>query len=266
MRAGIGEADQEGIVQPGGGIGVDEGGELAHQGGGDRDLFGFHFVDEGVIHFAIAHLMGQHVDALIHEKLGVVVIVDVREGLHVALVGLIDHGGGDLGAQLHLRVAAVVDHHFDGVGALLVEFFHFQAGDVGGGRVLLEFEAMADGVGAGAFDVAVALVVANFEDVGAVAAHADGGGDAVLGEVAQLYGRVVADVRVGVDDAGDDGFSGEIDHLGAGGSLDFRGGPHGGDASVGDHDGGVGQGRAAGAVDYCGVQEHGLRGGAQGRG
>ena len=182
-------------------------------------FFGFHFVDEGVIHFAIAHLMGQHVDALVHEKFGVVVIVDVREGLHVALVGLIDHGGGDLGTQLHLRVAAIVDHNFDGVGTFLIELFHFQTGDVGGGRVLLEFEAMLDGVGAGAFDVAVALVVANFQDVVAVAAHADGGGDAVLGEVAQLDGRVVADVRVGVDDAGDDGFSGEIDHLGAGREL-----------------------------------------------
>ena len=71
---------------------------------------------------------------------------------------------------------------------------------------------------------------------------------------------------MGVDDAGDDGFAGEVDHLGAGGSFDFRGGPHGGDASVGDHNGGVGKGSATGAVDYCGVQEHGLRGGGQGRG
>ena len=50
------------------------------------------------------------------------------------------------------------------------------------------------------------------------------------------------------------------------GVFDLRGGPHGGDAAAGDHDGGVGNGSAAGAVDYGGVQEHGLRGSAQGRG
>ena len=59
----------------------------------------------------------------------------------------------------------------------------------------------------------MALLVANLEDVVAIAAHADGGGDAVLREVAQLQGGIVADVRVGVDDAGDDGFAGEVDHL-----------------------------------------------------
>ena len=85
------------------------------------------------------------------------------------------------GRSLTTRGAAVVDYDFHGVGAFFVELFHFQARDVGRGRVLFELEALLDGVGAGAFDVAVALLVANLEDVVAIAAHADGGGDAITG-------------------------------------------------------------------------------------
>jgi hypothetical protein len=152
--------------------------------------------------------MGQHVDSLLHDQLCISVIVDVREGFHVMLVGLIDDGGGDFRPQFGDGATAVVDNDLHRVGALFIELFHPEARDVGRGRVLFKLETLFDGVGAGALDIAMTLIVTNLEDIVAVAAHADGGSDAVEREVAELQRGIVADVRMGVDDARDDGLTG----------------------------------------------------------
>src|SRR5690242_19423262 len=104
-------------------------------------------------------------------------------------------------------------------------------------------------------DVTVALLVANLEDVVAIAAHTDSGSDAVEGEVAELQRGIVANVRMSVDDAGDDGLSGEVDHLCVRRGLDLHRGAHSGDAAAGHDDSRVAKGRGAGTVNDSGMRE-----------
>jgi anaerobic selenocysteine-containing dehydrogenase len=250
------EFEEERIVDPGRRITVGKQEFVPYQGRNEGHAALLKYRDKIGIHFPVANIVGEDIQAAFNEHLRVGELVDVAEGEFSVLARLIQDRSAELGGKFGPGAKSAIDPDLDVIGArgdglIDLQARLFRCHDLGVGC-----EPILHCGYARAAQLAALLRFPDLDNLLRIGLHAGHRGHTVKRVLAQLRLGFRSDVPVGVDDARRDELASEIHNDGGGRHRDIRRRPHIEDAAVFEDQGHILLWRRARAVDDGRVGEN----------